>query len=186
MLKKLIGVVAVTTMALVASVSASSAQSYPPPPNGIRCLNDADLVFVQGADGVFQAETFLAGSNVTFTLFSAPVVLGTVAADANGVATIESKIPLDTVPGPHRVEAVGVDRFGDALTLVLDITVVAAQALPSTDPPGGPLPRTGSSSSVPMAQIAVATIVAGGFLLLMSNRRRATVATVTTQQSSKV
>jgi hypothetical protein len=187
MLKKLIGVVAVTTMALLASVTAASAQAYPPPPNDIRCLNDADLVFVQGGDAVFDARTFMGGSSVTWTLFSAPVVLGTTTADAEGVATITTNIPLDAAVGAHRVEATGVDRFGDALTLVLDITVVSAQGLPSEDPPGssgGPLPRTGSSSSVPMAQIAVATIVAGGFLLIMANKRRADVVPVTTQQPS--
>ena len=178
MLKKLIGVVAVTTMVLVATVSAASAQSYPPPPHNIRCLNDQDLVFVQGGDAVFDARTFMAGSPVTWTLFSAPVVLGTVNADAAGVSTITTKIPLDTIPGAHRVEAAGVDRFGASLVLVLDITVVAAQA------PTEPLPRTGSSFTLPMAQIAVATIVAGGFLLIMANKRRATAVPATVQQQS--
>lgn len=177
MLKKLIGVVAVTTMALVASVSAASAQAYPPPPNEIRCLNDADLVFVLGGPAIFDARFFMGGSSVTWTLFSAPVVLGTTTADAEGVATIETVIPLDTPVGAHRIEATGVDRFGEALTLVLEITVVA-QA------PTEPLPRTGSSSSVPMAQIAIATIVAGGLLLIMANKRRAAVVPVTTQQQS--
>ena len=193
MLKKLIGVVAVTTMALVATVGVSAAQgpppsvppphppAYPPPGHTIRCLNDRDLVFVQGGDAVFDARTFMSGSPVTWTLFSAPVVLGTTTANTAGVATITTKIPLDTVPGAHRVEATGVDRFGVALTLVLDITVVVPGQAPSE-----PLPRTGSSSSLPMAQVGVATIVAGGFLLIMANRRRAAVVPVTTQRSTKV
>ena len=187
MLKKLIGVVAVTTMALVASVSASSAQgpppgrgpNYPPPGNAIACSAIPD--FAPGQDVVCNAFTFGPGSSVRWTLFSAPVDLGTTTADANGVATLDVKIPLEAAPGSHRIEAVGVDRFGNALVLVFEIQLVPAQA-----PPAEPLPRTGSSSSVPMAQIAVATIVAGGFLLIMANRRRAAVVPVTTQRSTKV
>jgi hypothetical protein len=186
MLKKLIGVVAVTTMALVASVSASSAQgppphppNYPPPGHAIACSAIPD--FAPGQDVVCNAFTFGSGTPVRWTLFSAPVDLGTTTADANGVATLDTKIPLDAVPGPHRIEASGVDRFGNALVLVFEIQLVPAQA-----PPAEPLPRTGSSSSVPMAQIAVATIVAGGFLLIMANRRRAAVVPVTTQRSTKV
>lgn len=167
MLKKLIGVVAVTTVALVASVSMASAQAYPPPANQIRCLNDDDLVFPQGGEAVFDARTFMAGSAVTWTLFSAPVVLGTVDADAQGVSTITTNIPLDTTVGAHRVEATGVDPDGDPLTLVLNISVVAPGQAPAD-----PLPRTGSSSTLPMAQIAVAAIVAGGFLVILTNRRR--------------
>lgn len=193
MRKKLIGVVAVTTMAFLATVTAASAQTpaYPPPPNGIRCLNDDDLVFVQGADAVFQANTFMAGTDVTFTLFSAPFELGTVPADADGFATVNSKIPLDAEPGPHRVEATGLDPFGEALTLVLDITVVRADPLPSEDPPGstggggGPLPRTGSDSFT-LVQAAVAVLVAGGFLLILANRRKAALVPVSSQRSSQV
>src|SRR5687767_5632557 len=98
MLKKLIGVVAVTTIALVASVSASSAQgppNYPPPGNAIACSAIPD--FAPGQDVVCNAFTFGPGSQVRWTLFSAPVDLGTSTADANGVATLDTKIPLDAV-----------------------------------------------------------------------------------------
>jgi hypothetical protein len=194
MLKKLIGVVAVILMALIASVSASGAQgpppglppgppphppNYPPPGRAIACSAIPD--FAPGQDVVCSAHTFGPGTSVHWTLHSAPTDLGTTTADASGVATVDGKIPLDARPGAHRIEAVGVDPFGEELVLVFEIRLVPAQA-----PPAQPLPRTGSSSSVPMAQIAVATIVAGGFLLIMANRRRAAVVPVTTQRSTKV
>jgi LPXTG-motif cell wall-anchored protein len=195
MLKKLIGVVAVILMALIASVSASGAQgpppglppgppphppNYPPPGHAIACSAIPD--FAPGQDVVCNAFTFGAGTRVNWTLFSAPVDLGTSTADANGVATLDTKIPLDARPGVHRIEASGVDPFGNDLVLVFEIRLVPAQA-----PPPGALPRTGSSSSVPMAQIAVATIVAGGFLLILANRRRAAVVPVTaSQRATKV
>lgn len=188
MLKKLIGVVAVTTMAFIATVSVASAQTppaYPPPGHAIACSNIP--VFAPGRAIVCSAFTFAPGSDVTFTLFSAPAQLGVVAADAEGVATLDSNIPLDTEPGAHRIEATGVDRFGAALTLVYELVVqVPGEPLPREEPAGGgggPLPRTGTSSSVPMAQVAVAAIVAGGFLLIMANRRRPAVVTADRQRT---
>jgi hypothetical protein len=189
MLKKLIGVVAVTTMVLVASVAASSAQGppngppgpprgrpYPPPGLIIACERIPE--FAPGRDIVCEAAGLRPSSTVTFTMYSEPVVLGTINANATGVARIEAKIPLDTVPGAHRIEATGTDANGNPVVLVFEFRVVPAQG-PVAEPGSGALPRTGSSSSLPMAQIAVATIVAGGFLLIMANRRRAAVVPVT-------
>ena len=186
MLKKLIGVVAVATMAFAASVTASSAQgppsqlppNYPPPGHAIACSAIPD--FAPGQDVVCNAFTFGPNTQVRWTLFSAPVDLGTSTANAEGVATLDTKLPLDIAVGAHRIEASGVDQFGAPLVLVFEVRIVPVQA------PGGidPLPRTGSSNTVPMAQVAVAVIVAGGFLLLMSNRRRAAVVPATTQQHS--
>lgn len=177
MLKKLIGVVAVTTIALLASVSAAGAQSYPPPADEIRAIDNDTLTYTPGGPAIFEAECFLPGSTVTFML--GDVTLGTAIADEDGLATISTTIPADTPLGPIDVIATGTGCDGEALTLVLSVTVVAAQA-----PPAQPLPRTGSSSSLPMAQIAVATIVAGGFLLIMANKRRAAVVPATTKPTS--
>jgi hypothetical protein len=188
MLKKLIGVVAVIIMALIVSTSAAGAQgpppglppgppAYPPPRNIIIAPGNPDLVFPPGGPATFQAECFLPGSTVTFALDG--VSLGTAVADENGVATINTTIPADTPLGPATVTATGTGCDGEVLSLVLGITVARAQ-------PAAPLPRTGSSNTLPMAQIAVATIVAGGFLLIMANRRRAAVVPVTTQRSPEV
>lgn len=179
MLKKLIGVVAVTTIALLASVATASAQAYPPPRNIIIAPGNPDLVFPPGQPATFQAECFLPGSTVTFTLDG--VVLGTAVANDDGVVTITATIPADTPLGPATVIATGTGCDGQVLSLALGITIAAAQA-----PPAEPLPRTGSSSSLPMAQIAVATIVAGGFLMIMANKRRAAVVPVTTKTSTEV
>jgi hypothetical protein len=183
MLKKLLAVVAVTTMALVASVGVSSAQGpppggppYPPPRNIIIAPGNPDLVFNPGGPATFQAECFLPGSTVTFALDG--VVLGTAIANADGVATITTTIPADTPLGPATVTATGTGCDGEALSLALGVTISAAQA------PTEPLPRTGSDTTLPLAQIAVATIVAGGFLLIMANKRRAAVVPATTHKRS--
>lgn len=165
MLKKLFGVVAVTTVALVATVSTASAQAYPPAANEIRALGNSALRYTPGGAAAFEAECFLPGSTVTFTL--AGEGLGTATADADGVATINTTVPAATPLGSADVIATGTGCDSEALTLVLSVTISAAAQAP-TDP----LPRTGSSSTLPMTQIALAAIVAGGFLVILTNRRR--------------
>src|SRR3546814_3577248 len=50
---------------------------------------------------------FLSSSTSTFTLFSAPVVLGTATANAQGVVSLTATIPASTTPGAHRIEVSG-------------------------------------------------------------------------------
>lgn len=56
---------------------------------------------------VFTGNGFKAGEDVTFTVHSTPVLAGTVAANDQGVATLEWTIPADFALGLHKVNAVG-------------------------------------------------------------------------------
>lgn len=56
---------------------------------------------------VFTGNGFKAGEDVTFTVHSTPVLAGTVAANDQGIATLEWTIPADFALGLHKVNAVG-------------------------------------------------------------------------------
>ncbi len=54
-----------------------------------------------------SASGFVSGESVDVTLFSDPVLLGTVVADSAGRVSMSATIPSDTPPGAHRIELVG-------------------------------------------------------------------------------
>jgi LPXTG-motif cell wall-anchored protein len=90
------------------------------------------------------------------------VVLGTTTSDANGHYSIAVVIPAGFSAGPATLTACGV-------SIVINIGGATVATLP----------RTGSSSSLPMARIAVVLVAAGG-LLVLSARKRAARASVDT------
>lgn len=163
MIKKILLLSAGLLFAAAGTASAAPAQDcYPLCSNGVT---SSDTTVSPGESITLSARTFQ--GNVTFTLFSEPVVLGTVAANSDGVATITTTIPANTSPGTHRVEATGTGVDGQPLTVVLSITVAGSGA-------GGVMARTGTSSTVPMTQVAIAALAGGGLLVLMANKRRGT------------
>lgn len=127
----------------------------------------SDATVTPGQPITLSAKTFMPGTTVTFTMFSAPVVLGTATADANGVATITVTIPANTTPGTHRIEASGTGIDGQPLTVVTTIQVAGT----ATAPGSSGLPTTGSDS-VSLTQVAVAVMVFGGLMVVMANKRR--------------
>ncbi|MGH9085537.1 MAG: LPXTG cell wall anchor domain-containing protein [Acidimicrobiales bacterium] len=144
---------------LLLGATAAGAQQYPPAGNTVTA---DDTTVAPGEPITLSAQKFQ--GSVTFTLFSAPVVLGTATANSAGVATITATIPSNTTPGTHRVEATGTGLDGQPLTVVLTITVTGAA--------GSGLPTTGSGSTTPLTQLAVAALAGGGLLVLLANRRR--------------
>lgn len=72
-------------------------------------------------------------------------------------------IPIGTPPGIYDVTAV----CGDT-TLTASLTVLALP--PTTTPPS--LAVTGTSSTIPMAKVAVVLIALGGAILLITGKRR--------------
>ncbi len=144
---------------LFLTAGAAQAQTYPPGGNTITS-NDTNVT--PGQAVTFTAQVFAPGSTVTFTLFSAPVVLGTATANSSGVATLTASIPSGTAIGAHTVEATGTGTNGQPLTVVLSLTVSTS---------GTGLPITGSSNTTPMTQWAIGAIAAGGLLVLVAKRR---------------
>ena len=72
---------------------------------------------------------FTPGEPVVATLHSTPIELGTVTADADGVATLTFTVPADLEPGDHRVELVG-QRSGVVVSVAFEVLGV--------DVPGAP------------------------------------------------
>lgn len=133
-------------------------------------LTISDSTVEPGDAVTATAQTFLSGAQVTWTLFSAPIVVGTSTANAAGVATITFTVP--NVPaGTHRLEATGTGADGQPLTVATTLTVTGAGTGTGTGQGGG-LPKTGSDSAVPMTQIALGAIAGGGLLVLLANKRR--------------
>ena len=145
---------------LLLGTGVAGAQQYPPAEESATV---SDTTVEPGQPITIRVEGFQ--GTVTFTLFSAPVVLGTATANSAGVATLTATIPENTTPGTHRIDATGTGLDGQPLTVSVNITVLGA---------GTGLPTTGSGSTTPLTQTAVAALAAGGLLVLLANRRRST------------
>ena len=101
---------------------------------------------------------FKAHEVVTITLHSAPVVVGTFAADADGVLTVEFTVPAGTALGNHTLAYEGNtgSYFEEPLTLTAD---------------GKALAYTGASIAMPLIG---GTVLVGAGALVLGRRRRTT------------
>jgi hypothetical protein len=115
------------------------------------------------------------GTDATFTLYSDPVVLGTVVADAEGDATLVFDLPAGTTLGRHEVVTTGINEFGvaDEGSVFLNVTTCATGDGDGDDDGtgGGGLARTGTDVSTPI-RAAVVVFAAGAALLLVSRKRQ--------------
>ncbi|HEX7130980.1 MAG TPA: hypothetical protein VF228_00305 [Iamia sp.] len=115
----------------------------------------------------------LPGTDATFTLFSDPVVLGTVVADDDGNASITFDLPAGTTLGQHQLVTSGTNEFGVAEDETIVLTVVSCAGTGGTGGTGGDgLARTGTDVSTPV-RAAVLVFAAGAALLLVSRKRQA-------------
>jgi LPXTG-motif cell wall-anchored protein len=160
MLKK---VVALVAMVLLVGATAAGAQEYPPAGDTVTV---SDTTVEPGEPITVNAQVYQPSSTVTFTFFSEPVMLGTDTANGSGVASLTATIPANATPGTHRIDATGTGADGQPLTVSVNVTVLGATA-------GSNLPTTGSGSTAPLTQMAVAALAGGGLLVLLANRRRA-------------
>jgi 5'-nucleotidase len=122
---------------------------------------------------------FTAGSNVTVTLTSDPVVLGTLVADAAGNVSSTFNLPVGVTAGSHTVTVSGA-RLGTGVSasVTANITVTIPPgcvsnitAVPTTTSGGGSLPVTGSDNGMFVAAGA-GLLVAGGLLVMAARKRR--------------
>jgi len=93
---------------------------------------------LSGSSGGFDPE-----SDATIDVFSNHVTLGTVQANASGVATFSFSLPASVTPGSHRVEMRGVNPGGATHLATGSFTVVAQVASPTPVPQGTALPASG-------------------------------------------
>jgi len=167
--KRLIAAVA---LAVVFMAAPAAAQQYPPPVNS---LTVSDPTPTPGQTIGIVGRTFAPGATVTVTMTSGPVGLGTAAADAAGIASLQSTIPADTPVGPHTIAAVGQAPDGSELSLSVSINVVStddATITPAANGPGGSLPRTGDDASLPLARVGLGLAALGGVVLAVASKRR--------------
>ena len=123
-----------------------------------------------------------AGSTITVTLESDPIVLGTLVADALGNATGSFPLPSGVPTGAHTLRLTGTGIAGQVQVLTAPVTVaraIAAQVtttVPTTATPTtvfrSTLPVTGSDIATP-AGIAFLLVGAGGAAMLVARRRHA-------------
>jgi LPXTG-motif cell wall-anchored protein len=121
---------------------------------------------VLGGTTTVTGSGFTPGEQVSVTLLSTPVLLGTTTADAAGRVARTVTIPADLEVGNHHIELVGVTS---GLRVSIPIEVLAATvARPGT------LPATGSGTG-PEAALAVGLLVLGAALVSIGRRRGAEV-----------
>ncbi len=173
MLRRMVVIAAASAAVLVVCAAPVGAQQYPPTNNSVT----VDDVTPQPCQSVtVTASTYTAGSAVDFTLASTPTSLGSATADDSGVATLTAAIPEGTEPGDHTITASG-PSDGGSLSQAITVNVVGSCAgeatTPTTVAASGPLPKTGSNSTMPLARAAALLMAVGGVLLLATRRRRA-------------
>lgn len=159
MLKKIL---LLTAALLFVSAGTATAQDGEYPPAEDEIVAD-DTTVAPGETMVLGIQVCNPGSTASFTLDNS-TALGSGTASSSGRAEATVTIPSSTSPGTHTITGSCADPEGGTLTQVLSFTVTA--------PGGGGLPATGSGSTTPMTQIAIAAIAGGGLLVLLANKRR--------------
>ncbi|GAB3604565.1 hypothetical protein GCM10027411_26380 [Microbacterium aureliae] len=76
-----------------------------------------------------QGEGFQAGSPVTFTLHSDPIVLGSAIADQNGDVVATLLVPDDIPGGQHHIVVSGLSENGSPVENEIAVTVIAPAPL---------------------------------------------------------
>ena len=165
MVKRLI---ALGALAVLAMAAPAAAQQYPP---AVNSLTVSDTTPSPGQTITIQGQTFAQGATATVVLNSDPVTLGSATANAAGQIVLQATIPTDTPLGSHTLVASGQAPNGQTLSLSLAIEVVPAQG-GGTGTSGGNLPRTGDSTSLPLAKVGLGLLAAGGVIYSIAAKRR--------------
>jgi large repetitive protein len=165
-------IVAAFVMATIVTVApAADAQSSP---YFHTCTVQLSAVAaLPGSQLTVTASGFPAGSVVTFTIYSTPIVLGTATANASGDATLVFTLPAGLAPGMHTITATGLppgdcDPAIPSTQVMVDASVVTTA--PATTAASGTLPRTGTNSAE-LVQLALVLIVVGGLITLAARKR---------------
>jgi hypothetical protein len=173
------GVIAALLMGLMLAGSPAGAQDGGDYAEVINATTDRPTVgsTCNNTDITVTVSELLPGADATFTLYSDPVVLGTVTANDAGQASLTFDLPAGTTIGRHEIVVTGTNSFGvaDSDTIVLNVTSCATGPGPSgpgATPGGGSLARTGTDVSTPI-RAAVLVFAGGAALLLVSRKRQA-------------
>lgn len=135
-----------------------NSSQYPPAAGALQ-VSDGEVT--AGQTITVQGCGFAAGASVRVALGT--VVLSTVLADATGGIETSVTIPASTAPGTHTLTATGQNSAGGTLVLSANVEVLGG---------GSDLPRTGSSSTTPLAAAGVGLVLLGGAAVVVARRRR--------------
>jgi LPXTG-motif cell wall-anchored protein len=161
MLKKILLLSA--ALVFLSAGTAAAQDAYPPPDSEDEIVAD-DTTVAPGEAMVLGIQVCAPGATASFVL-DGSTALGSGTASSAGRAEATVTIPSSTSSGTHTITGSCADPEGGTLTQVLSFTVTAPGA-------AQPLPTTGSGSTTPMTQIAIAAIAGGGLLVLLANKRR--------------
>ena len=131
-----------------------------------------------GQSCLITAQGFKPNSDVTITVFSDPLVIGTFAADANGSISKTWTVPSGFAAGAHTVVLTGQSIAG-AVELSAPITVGSVVQNTTTAAPttvavvttSGSLPTTGSGLTQPLVVGATVLVLGGGAALVVGRTR---------------
>lgn len=167
-MRKAITVVLGGMMLLALAAAPVAADGHDPYPPAAPACSVAPGTVVQGGTTTVTWVGGAPNTEVTATLFSHSVVLGSVTTDEDGSVTAEATIPSDTKPGAHTIQLTGLDAAGNPSECNLAITVVAADVAGVTPSPR--LPRTGGDALLALGA-AAGLLAMGGAALGVARRR---------------
>lgn len=190
----LVGAVMFTLVALLPV--ASMAQEYPSRVGDLDTSSGSTVA--PGEDVTISGSGFASGANVTITIESDPVVLGSTTADATGTIAAVIEIPASIPAGSHTLKATGRSADGGVLVLAQAVEVTGQAGggggggdsdgsdgaaaggqgadrgeVGSSSPASSTLAFTGLSTTG-LAAVAVALLLAGGAAVGVSRHRRHT------------
>ena len=151
-----------------------AASGAPVAPSTLPALAERDgALIVNGHDSISEASIgtaltmsaagFLPNANVTFVVYSEPVVLAEVTADATGTATASAQVP--NLVGQHTLTAIGLSPNRDARLLSTQVEIVSTPSAP------GGLPATGVSIGLGAAS-GVGLLIVGAMMTRAARLRR--------------
>jgi hypothetical protein len=157
-LRTLVALPALVITALVVMAPIAAATNY----GGDGGVEVSDPKPSKGGSVDVSCGGWMPGSDVTITLHSDPVTLGTFTADDDGNISASVTIPDSIDVGAHTLELTGVDTTGAPRTVTTTIEV--------SDGGASSLPRTGAAIA---ALLGVATILFVVGTALSQARKRA-------------
>ncbi|MCR6649417.1 MAG: fibronectin type III domain-containing protein [Cellulomonas sp.] len=143
---------------------------------GVQLPVDPEGRIIVGAGGFVDVagSGFAPGEQVDVWLFSTPVLLGTVAVDADGAFDDRLALPLGVLPGVHTLQLNGARADGELVSIAAGIVVRAAADEPvapgASRPEDDTLAVTGTSTG-PGALLALWLLVVGGGAVIVARRR---------------
>jgi len=160
-MRRTIGAMASVFVALVALAGVAAAQEGTGTGSGATAVAGSDITPDPGQTITVSGSGCPAHSPVDFFFDDQPA--GGTTADADGNFSGPVTVPSGASSGKHTVTA----KCG---TLVMGFEI-------SVNPPAvaaAAIPRTGTSSTIPLASVALALLAVGGLFVLFARRRRVT------------